>query len=126
MAKYKRVLLVDDDPAAIYILRTILKKMDIAEEICVAPNGEEAMNIVLNAECHNLQHPEIIFLDINMPIINGFEFVALFNTLDLKNKVEIVILTSSENEKDIKKMEDLGINKILHKPITHGKVMSSF
>jgi CheY-like chemotaxis protein len=123
MTKLKRVLLVDDDPVSIFLLKGMLEKLQVTESIHTAKNGEQALKLI--AELINAQEhcPELIFLDINMPVMNGFEFMELFNHLDLKDSVNIVVLTSSQDERDIKRMNDLGIKKIIPKPLNKTEVM---
>ena len=64
------------------------------------------------------------FLDINMPVMNGFEFMESFNETDIVNKenIKIVVLTSSGNEQDLLRMSKLGIKHYLTKPLTEEKV----
>ena len=122
--KLNTILLVDDDPITNFINHHLLEKMEIADDIKIVTNGKEGVKC-LNDHCFKTSiSPDLILLDINMPIMDGFEFLAAFNALDFKNKKEvaIIILTTSSHEKDREKMKKLGIKCFLNKPLTEEKI----
>ncbi len=100
--KVNRVLLVDDDEDANFIQEKIIRKNDFAETIDKVCNGVEALEY-LN-DCIKGKHalPEIIFLDLNMPRMDGWSFIDKYNLLDekVRKKIELIILTSSINPDD--------------------------
>ncbi len=100
--KLKCILLIDDDAEDNYFHQIVINEMNITEHIEVALSGEEAINFLKN---ENQIRPEIIFLDINMPKMNGWEFLEAYKELksDQKAKVVIVMLTTSENPADKKR-----------------------
>lgn len=104
--KLKCILLVDDDPDDNMYHRIIIEEMNIAENIEVVFNGLEAINYLKK---ENRNPPELIFLDINMPRMNGWEFLEQYKHLDEKQKarVVIVILTTSANPDHIKKAQQI-------------------
>lgn len=123
------ILLVDDDNINNFINERLLKKLHIANKIQVAVNGEEALDIIKdycskNGNCC----PEMILLDINMPVMNGFEFIESFQKLKFhnKDKVCITVLTSSSNSKDIAKIKSLGNFPYINKPLTEQKLRDVF
>ncbi|WP_299212202.1 response regulator [uncultured Aquimarina sp.] len=77
MKTITRILLVDDSEATLFFNKTILSKTGYADEILVAKNGLEALEIIKSGVV-----PEIIFLDINMPVMNGWEFLSEFQKLE--------------------------------------------
>lgn len=91
MKKIKRILLVDDSKATNFFNKTILLKSDYVEEVFVATNGEEALEFI---DSNNV--PEIIFLDINMPIMNGWEFLKEFHKLEMNNKAIVVLMIGAK------------------------------
>lgn len=111
-------MLIDDDDDDNYFHQIVINKMNITEHIEIALNGEEAL-IFLKKE--NQTHPDIIFLDINMPKMNGWEFMEVYQELraDQKAKVVVVMITTSENPEDKKRAEQfpeiIGFNS---KPLT--------
>ena len=103
--KINRVLLVDDDDDANFFQEKLIRKNNFAEHVDKACNGVEALEY-LNT-CIKGKHPlpEIIFLDLNMPKMNGWSFLEKYNQLDeeIKNKIVLIILTSSVNPDDAEK-----------------------
>lgn len=83
----KRFLLVDDSDATNFFNKTIIKKTECVEEILVAKNGKEALEYIESGII-----PEILFLDINMPIMDGWEFLKEFQKLDSELKKSIIII----------------------------------
>lgn len=119
------ILLVDDDNINNFINLKILKKIQASDKVQTALNGEEALDYIKEF-CPTNQRccPQLIFLDINMPVMNGFEFLQTYNRLEFNNKagIKIVVLTTSTNQKDIDKIRELGIQNFINKPLTEEKV----
>jgi CheY-like chemotaxis protein len=107
--KLNCILLVDDDHEDCYFHQLVINKMNITNSIKTAANGLEALEFLKTAD---EEIPELIFLDINMPRMNGWEFLEEYKHLDIKRKARITILmlTTSANPADIKRaaqMEDV-------------------
>lgn len=124
MKKLKSILLIDDDDITNYINSSILKRMGICNEIKIVKNGNEGLAYLNNFCKQNHCFPDLIIVDIFMPVMNGGEFLKeLQNSCNFNDlKSMIVVLTNSSHPKDIKKMEELGISYILNKPLTKTKV----
>ncbi|MDP3468968.1 MAG: response regulator [Daejeonella sp.] len=119
--KYKSVLLVDDSYIDNLINRKILDNSDFAESITVIESPKEAFNYIRDLYLEGKELPEVIFLDLRMPIMNGFEFLkALMELPDLgPDKVKIYVLTSSLDPKDIRRVkENHLVSKFIGKPLT--------
>jgi CheY-like chemotaxis protein len=114
------ILLVDDDKINNFINSLTIKKMGIAEEIISFTKGQEALHFLKEADSKEKKYPGLILVDMNMPLMDGFEFMKEFRALNSKNKdsVHIIILTTSTNPLDIKRMADLGITQFLDKPLS--------
>lgn len=100
--KLNCILLVDDDNDCNFFHERLLNKLSCTEKISIAHNGEEAINYLKINSNNNNNNPELILLDINMPKINGWEFLDLFekdNTIK-KDKTILLMLTSSLNPDD--------------------------
>ncbi|HET6555828.1 MAG TPA: response regulator [Prolixibacteraceae bacterium] len=119
------ILLVDNFDADNYYNSIILKNAGLCNHLKTAISGIEALEYLKNAS-ENDQHgsfpiPDILFLDINMPGMNGFEFLEEFKKLDekLKSSVVIVLLTTFLNSEDRKRaLQYKEIKEILIKPLT--------
>ena len=121
-SKVEWVLLVDDDEIQNFIHQRIISKYLTQDKIYIATNGEEALAI-LKSQLANQQNTQkgIIFLDINMPIMNGFQFLEKYNRELAETFAQTTVypLSSSEDIMDILQMNHLGINNYLVKPLTH-------
>lgn len=104
--KLNSILLVDDDPDDNYFHQIVINEMNIVNQIDIVVNGIEAIAYLKQKNCIP---PEIIFLDLNMPKMNGWEFLEQYKHLDIaqKAKVLILILTTSANPDDIKKASEI-------------------
>ena len=115
------LLLVDDNDTDNFISKRIIEITKFAKRVEVKNSGKSALEY-LEREQHNPANlPEIIFLDINMPIVDGFVFLFEFEMFPeaLKNKCKIVILSSSDNRRDIEKIVDNEyVIKFVTKPLT--------
>ena len=119
------MLLIDDDKICNFITEATLNRLGIAEEIHAVLNGKEALEYINRVLAGDRLLPDIIFLDLNMPLMNGFQFIESFRKLDFpkKDKVKIVVLTSSENPEDIVRVKTMGIDHYLTKPINEAKFL---
>ncbi len=123
MEKLACVLLVDDDDTANYLNQTLLEDLAVADQILVARNGVEALE-VLKRQCNEDNCPQLILLDINMPVMNGFEFLDAYQKLEIayKQSVVIVMLTTSLNPGDVGRLGQIPAVGFLSKPLTEEMV----
>jgi CheY-like chemotaxis protein len=122
----KNVLLVDDDQVFHFLGTKVLQRMGFTDEIHTANNGKEALKLINNKLSNLKPFIDIIFLDINMPIMDGFSFIEAFRKMAMphKEKIKIVIVTSSQDTGDIQRAKDLGITDYLIKPISENSIRS--
>jgi CheY-like chemotaxis protein len=127
MKKYKKVLLIDDDSITNFINSTVVKKAGLGDLIKIVLNGQEALEYIKQDCKAENNYPDLIFVDINMPVMDGFEFVKEFQKLKIKavEEIEIVVLTTSSDPRDIQKTKKLGI-KILRKPLSIRMIEENF
>jgi CheY-like chemotaxis protein len=123
MNKIALVLLVDDDYTTNFVNQLLLEHMQVAEKVLLAQNGKEGLEMIRQV-CEESLCPTLILLDINMPVMNGFEFLEAYQKLEFAHKqsVVIVMLTTSLNPRDIKQMDELPIQGYLNKPLTEAMV----
>lgn len=120
----KNILLVDDDKIFNFLSEKTITSLGLANEISFASNGKQALDILDVCKKGQLQMPDIIFLDLDMPVMNGYEFLEAFSKLDLPNKnaITIVVLTSSADPRDIDRTKQLGIRYYYNKPLSRDEI----
>jgi CheY-like chemotaxis protein len=115
------VMLVDDNDTDNFISKRIIELTKFAKRIEIKNSGKNALQY-LEANQNNVDLlPDLIFLDINMPIVDGFIFLYEFSRFSdvIKNKSKVIILSSSDNKRDIDKIVDNGhVIKFVTKPLT--------
>lgn len=123
--RYRTVMLIDDNELDNFINQKVIEGNFFAETIYVNTNGSSALeflkNLALNKNVNEDLLPDVIFVDINMPLMDGFQFVEEFLKLSYakQNQTKLVILTSSTNEKDIESASRLSKKvSFIAKPLT--------
>jgi two-component SAPR family response regulator len=119
--RFKKVMMIDDDYCCRLLAERMLKIYHFADEIIICETAIEALDYL---SAHSLS-PEIIFLDINMPGMDGFEFLERFQKLKkrIKMNIAIIMLTSSSNFEDKNRAEENSdVYLFLNKPLTKLKL----
>lgn len=124
MKRLDSILLVEDDKITNYINERLIRRLNIANEIFTATNGYEALNLLNTRAQSSLSLPDLILLDINMPVMDGFEFLQKFQASNFENKdkIKIVMLTTSSHLRDMDKLFSIGNSDIISKPLTEDKI----
>ena len=113
----KHIFIIDDDPISTIILKKNLELVSIYQEIETFNNGKDALNCLEKEHLKNEKY--VIFLDLNMPEMNGWEFLNKVEHLISSQNTTIYLLTSSINEADMEKAKQFSlIEKYLSKPIS--------
>jgi CheY-like chemotaxis protein len=122
-----KVLVVDDDRIFNLLSSKTLERMAVVNEIHTATNGQEAIELINDYFQGATALPDVILLDLNMPIMDGFGFIHAFQKLNIagKENVKIIIVTSSQDPKDMDRVKSLGITKYLTKPISENDLWNA-
>lgn len=107
------VCIVEDNPDDERLTIRALRKGQIANEILVARNGEEALNLILNAD----PLPCVVLLDLKLPKIDGLEVLRRIRANERTKLLPVVVLTSSSEDRDIVESYSLGANSYVRKPV---------
>jgi len=120
-SKLGLVMLVDDNDTDNFISKRIIEITNFATEVIVKSSGKSALDYLEEHNDSAESLPEIIFLDINMPIVDGFVFLYEFEKFNdtVKDKCKVIILSSSDNKRDIDKIVNNDyVIKFITKPLT--------
>jgi CheY-like chemotaxis protein len=126
MKKIKTLCLVDDDDIFQLITQRVIAQTNLVDTIKVFSNGLDAMDFLKSVAQNAAQLPEIILLDLNMPVMDGWEFLEEFTLLKprLEKKITIYVVSSSIAPSDIQRAEAINeVTDYIVKPITTEKLL---
>lgn len=110
--------IIDDDPIYIFAIKRLLDLRKFSENYLVFKNGEDAINGLIEISKSNNPLPDLILLDINMPIMDGWEFLKAYKDNNLNQNTPIFITSSSKNNIDVIKAEGNNyVNGYISKPL---------
>jgi len=116
MRSRRPILLLEDDDVDAMTVKRALRDIKVINELIVAENGEKGLAYLRNPDC---ERPCIILLDLNMPRMNGLEFLQVVKQdLELR-RIPVVVLTSSREEQDRVESFDLGVAGYMLKPVDY-------
>lgn len=130
MRKLSGILLIDDDDTTNFLNQRLLDRMEVTNYIRTFVNGKQAFDYLYNVSNNNYEvenseyfRPELIFLDINMPVMDGFEMLDLYERLDadFRKHIVMVVLTTSTHPQDTANSKKYNAEYII-KPLTAEKV----
>jgi len=118
MSKLKIACIIDDDPIFIFGLKKVMNSVDFAEEILVYKNGEDALENLIAIKNDKETLPEVILLDLNMPIMDGWQFLDEFTQVKVDKKITVYIVSSSIDPLDYEKTKKYShIENYIIKPV---------
>ena len=115
-----RILLVEDDPRDVELTLTALADYNLANEVAIARDGQQALDyLYCKGEFSNRpnENPAVLLLDLKLPKIDGLEVLKQVKSDDRLKKIPVVVLTSSREEVDMMRSYELGVNAYVVKPV---------
>ncbi len=111
------ILLVEDDTLDVMDARRTLDRMDILYKMQVAKNGEEALAYLARLEQAGADNPDLILLDLNMPKMNGTEFLGHLRKKERWRDIKVFVITTSDEKEDKELTSKLGVSGYIVKPL---------
>ena len=121
MKKLHRILIIDDDKISQLLYKRVLENSGVAEQVISYLKAEDSLKYLSEGSSDKEKLPELIFLDINMPGMDGWDYLNAFEKLgeEVKNKVKIAMLTSSVDPEDkVKASAYKEVIDFVEKPLT--------
>jgi CheY-like chemotaxis protein len=120
MSAIGRILLVEDDPKDVELTLTALEEYNLANEVVLARDGEEALDYLYRRgefATRSNGNPAVLLLDLKLPKVNGLEVLQQIKSDERLRLIPVVVLTSSHEEKDMVTSYRLGVNAYVVKPV---------
>lgn len=125
MNKKNLACIIDDDPIHIYVTKEEIVKTGLFETISSYKNGKEAYDKLNEIHQSGGELPDLILLDLNMPIWDGWDFLDEFLHLKIEKKISIFIISSSNDPADLQKSKKYKkVNNFVVKPVTSDQLMT--
>ncbi len=127
--KKSNILLVDDDDVYLYLMGRVIKGLTEELEVSTFTDGEQAYQFLSLCLEANIAPPEVIFLDINMPFLDGWGFLAEFQKLKpkIQNNINIYMVSSSMREQDMERAKEFEeLTGYVVKPLEEDKLIEIF
>ena len=120
MNKLGRILMVEDDPKDVELTLTALEEYNLANEVVVTRDGEQALDYLYCRGEYNTRasgNPAVMLLDLKLPKVDGLEVLKQIKSDEALRMIPVVVLTSSKEEKDMVASYELGVNAYVVKPV---------
>lgn len=120
MSELGRILMVEDDPRDVELTLTALEEYNLANEVVVTRDGEEALDYLYHRgkfESRSNGNPAVLLLDLKLPKVNGLEVLQQIKSDEKLKLIPVVVLTSSHEERDMVASYKLGVNAYVVKPV---------
>ena len=120
MEKLGRILMVEDDPKDVELTLTALEEYHLANEVVVARDGQQALDYLYcrgEFSSRTRENPAVMLLDLKLPKVDGLEVLQQVKSDESLKTIPVVVLTSSNEEKDMMRSYTLGVNAYVVKPV---------
>lgn len=123
MEAVKLVSIIDDDPIYSFVTKRMIVSNNFSKNVVVYSDGQEALFGLADRATNQLELPDVIFLDLNMPVMDGWEFLEEFSQLNIQKHIVIYIASSSIDLNDLKRAKSFkNVSNYIIKPITSDKL----
>ena len=122
MRSSKPILLIEDDNVDVMTVERVFRDLKIANQLVSTSNGEQALEYL---RTNGNKKPCVILLDLNMPKMNGTEFLKIVKTDESLKKIPVVVLTTSSQQQDVIESFDLGAAGYMVKSVDYGKFVET-
>ncbi len=117
MSKFDLTYIIDDDPIFVIVLKKLLAKMNVFKEVKNLKNGLDALNDLKDVNAEKKNFPDVIFLDLNMPVLDGWQFLEELEKTPFKDKLNIYVVSSTIDTREIVKCENYeSVRNFISKP----------
>jgi CheY-like chemotaxis protein len=127
--KVQRAFIIDDDEVYIYAIKRLIKIQNLCDEVLVFTDGKQAVDYLEEHQNDGTPMPEVIMIDVNMPVLDGWGFIEAFQKMDLEStkNTKLFMISSSIDPRDVKKAKEIPlIIKYIFKPITFDELKEVF
>ncbi|OGP54703.1 MAG: hypothetical protein A2Y65_03345 [Deltaproteobacteria bacterium RBG_13_52_11] len=122
------ILLAEDDPGHTRLIEKNLRRANIKNEIAFATNGQEALDYLFCEGAYaNHQHPShlLVLLDLNMPVLDGYQVLERMKTDERTKRIPVIILTTTDDPREVARCYELGCNVYITKPVDYEQFSES-
>ncbi len=127
--KVQKAFIIDDDEVYIYAIKRLIKIQNLCEELFVFTDGQQAVDYLFEHKDDGTPMPDLILIDVNMPVLDGWGFIEEFQKIDsnLTKNTKLFMVSSSIDPRDVKKAKAIPmIIKYIFKPITFEELKEVF
>ena len=125
----KTILLIEDNPSDVALTKRALEKARIANKLVIAEDGQEALDYLFGTGAYagrdTSEQPMLTLLDLKLPKVPGLEVLRRIRAGPETSRIPVVVLTSSNEEQDVARSYDLGINSYIRKPVDFNQFAQS-
>ena len=118
----KRVFLIDDDEVFVFLTKKVIERSGVDVELTVFSNGQEAMEHIKGIAGDESKLPDVILLDLNMPVMDGWDFLSTYQEVEVAKFIAIYIVTSSISPYEVERAKHIKeVKEFIVKPIAKEK-----
>ncbi|SCY80107.1 response regulator [Flavobacterium caeni] len=119
MKRFKLIYLIDDDEIFVFVMQKLMQKSGRFEQVLNIANGLDAIDVLVDRYSREGSLPDLIFLDLNMPVLDGWQFLDEVERLPFKDRLRIYIISSSIDAREMAKAKEYStVKRFVSKPVT--------